>query len=401
VTLWSDPRNEKKGLVNPAATDNTDPSQVRHWVDAPLAEGAHSFQLVKAKTGHVFGPGIGDLLDLADRITVVNGLAMNTVSHPDGSAFSVTGRHLVGGRSPAPSIDTMVANELGKEQLLPAVSVAFPSAYVGDGLDRRVVPLTVGQIGSVSRSLTRAELYDTDADRDEVTALLSQEANDLAARSAYPDVVRGVGLQMESLRRMLGSKLSDAFSAAALQKAHPQFNYRGRFHGANSVNAAFAVEAMKRNVVRCVSFALGGFDTHGTNYRTHAQLLQETMDLVAILMKSLDDTPHPTLPGKKLSDHTHIVMVSDFCRTPQINQQSGRDHYPNNSALVVSPRFKAGLVFGKSDPEQLLPAKVKTFTDGERAIAPPDLLATFLSAFHVNPRKYMRDGEVVPELIKT
>jgi Protein of unknown function (DUF1501) len=400
VTLWADPRNEKKGIIHPAATDNTDPSQVRHWVDAPMEDGTRTFQLVKAKSGAVFGPGIGDLLDLSDRITVVNGLAMNTVSHPDGSSFSATGRHLVGGRAPAPSIDTMVANELGREQLFPVVSVAFPSAYVGDGLDRRVVPLTVGQIGSVSRSLARAEIYDTDADRDEVTALLSQEANDLAARSAYPDVMRGVGLQMDSLRRMLGSKLSDAFSGDALKKAHPQFNYKGRFHGGNSVNAAFAVEAMKRNVVRCVSFSLGGFDTHGTNYRTHAQLLQETMDLVAILMKSFDETPHPTLAGKKLSDHTHLVMVSDFCRTPQINQQGGRDHYPNNSALVVSPRFKGGLVFGKSDPEQLLPAKSKKFIDGDRAIAPPDLLATFLSSFKVNPRKYMRDGEIVPELLK-
>ena len=400
VTLWADPRNEKKGIVNPASSENTDPSQVRHWVDAPLEEGIRTFELVRAKSGATFGPGIGDLLELSDRITVVNGLAMNTVSHPDGSAFSATGRHLVGGRSPASSIDTMVANEFGKEQLFPVVSVQFPSSYIGEGLDRRVVPLTVGQIGSVSRSLTRAQIYDSDADRDAVTAMLSQEANDLASRAAYPDVLRGMGLQMESLRRMLGSKLQDAFSADTLRKAHPQFNYKGRFHGNNSVNAAFAVEAMKRNVVRCVSFALGGFDTHGTNYRTHAQLLQETMDLVATLLKSLDDVPHPTLNGKKLSDHTHVVMVSDFCRTPQINMQGGRDHYPNNSALVVSPRFKGGLVYGKSDHDQLLPAKVKRFTDGERAIAPPEVLATFLSAFGVNPRAYMRDGEVVKELLR-
>ncbi len=400
VTLWADPRNEKKGIVNPASSDNTDASQVRRWVDAPMEDGTRTFELLKAKSGAVFGPGLGDLFDVSDRITVVNGLAMNTVSHPDGSAFSATGRHLVGGRNPSPSIDTMVANEMGREQLFPIVSVQFPSAYVGDGLDRRVVPLTVGQIGSVSRSLARAQVYDTDADRDEVTALLSQEATDLASRSAYPDVLNGVGLQMQALRRMLGSKLSDAFSAEALKKTHPQFNYKGRFHGGSSVNAAFAVEAMTRNVVRCVSFALGGFDTHGTNYRTHAQLLQETMDLVATLLKSLDAVPHPTLVGKKLADHTHIVMVSDFCRTPQINMQGGRDHYPNNSALVVSPRFHGGKVFGKSDPEQLLPAKWRTFGDGERAMGPPDLLATFLASFKISPRKYMRDGEVVPELLK-
>jgi hypothetical protein len=44
--------------------------------------------------------------------------------------------------------------------------------------------------------------------------------------------------------------------------------------------------------------------------------------------------------------------------------------------------------------------KAKTFVDGERAISPPDLLATFLGAFDVNPRKYMRDGEIVRELLR-
>jgi hypothetical protein len=78
----------------------------------------------------------------------------------------------------------------------------------------------------------------------------------------------------------------------------------------------------------------------------------------------------------------------------------GRDHYPNNSALVISPRFKGNFAFGKSDPEQLLPTPSRAFTNGTRAIAPPDLLATFLSAFGVQPRKYMRDGEIVPELLR-
>ncbi|HEY2517725.1 MAG TPA: hypothetical protein VGI39_42945, partial [Polyangiaceae bacterium] len=78
----------------------------------------------------------------------------------------------------------------------------------------------------------------------------------------------------------------------------------------------------------------------------------------------------------------------------------GRDHYPNNSALVISPRFRSNFVFGKTDPDQVLPVPVKTFSGGPRAITPPDLLATFLSAFQIEPRKYLRDGEVVGELLR-
>ena len=402
VTLWADPRNELRGLVHPASTDNTDTAPLKHWVDAPLTEGARTFELVKARGSNlVFGPGIGDLIDFADRITIINGLEMNTVAHPDGQVFSTTGRHQQGGRTAAPSIDTMLSNELGREQLFPTVSVRFPSSYVGENLDRRVVPLVVDDVGSISRSLSRFQAYDSDAERDRVTAMLSEEARDLAKKSTYPDVLDGVALQYDSLRRMLSSNLQDVFSANGLRKAHPELDYKARFAGGPAVNAAFAIEAMKRNVVRCVSFAVGGFDTHGNNYRGQAQLQQETFDLVASILKSLDAAPHPTKPGSKLSEHAHILFVSDFCRTPQINLAMGRDHYPNNSALVISPRFRANFSFGKTDPDQLLPQAAKKFVDGGAGHQlPPDLLATFVSAFGVNPRKYMRDGEVVPELLK-
>src|SRR5271155_4484947 len=130
VTLWADPRNEKKGIVDPATTDNTDTAVLHKWVDAPHDGDIKSFAHVRPSGSNItFGPGIGNLADLYDRLTLVNGLAMNTVSHPDGTAFSATGRHLTGSRVPASSIDAILASELGKEALFPAVSVQFPSNY--------------------------------------------------------------------------------------------------------------------------------------------------------------------------------------------------------------------------------------------------------------------------------
>jgi hypothetical protein len=402
VTLWSDPRNELRGIIHPASTENTDTGPLKRWVDAPLEGGFKTFELIHPPNSSlVFGPGAGDLVDMVDRITLINGLEMNTVAHPDGQLYSTTGRHPQGGRVAASSVDTMLSNELGREQLFPTVSVRYPSAYVGENLDRRVVPLAIDDVGSISRTLSRDQAYDADPERDRVTAMLSEEARDLAKRSTYPDVLQGMDLQYAGLRKMLSSNLQDVFSAGGLKKAHPEFDYRARFTGGPAVNAAFAVESIKRNVVRCMSFAIGGFDTHFNNYRGQAQLQQETFGLIASLVHSLDETPHPTKQGAKLSEHTHILVVSDFCRTPQINLGMGRDHYPNNSALIVSPRFKTNFVFGKTDPDQLLPVATRKFGDGERAIAPPDLLATFVSAFGVNPRKYMRDGEIVPELLRT
>ena len=121
--------------------------------------------------------------------------------------------------------------------------------------------------------------------------------------------------------------------------------------------------------------------------------------MIAMLLDYLDAKPYPTKPGDKLSDHMYIMVFSDFCRTPQINLNQGRDHYPNNSSLIISPRFKGNFVIGQSDPEQLLPLP-RAFSDGMRAITPPDVLSTFVSAFGADPRKYLRDGEVIRDMLK-
>ena len=271
----------------PASTDNTDKGQLKLWQDAPLDGATKTFQLVRPKNSSlVFGPGIGALAEMPDRITVVNGLAMNTVAHPDGSTYSATGRHPQGGRVAASSIDTMLANELGLEQLLPTVSLRFPSAFVGDNLDRRAVPLAVDDVGSVGRTLFRAQMYDANPERDKVTAVLSEEAADLASRSTYPGALDGLDLQYKSLRRMLGTNLGDVFTANKLKQLHPEFDYKARF-GAGPVRErgvrGRGDEAQYRAVRQLPSSAV--FDTHGTNYKTQAQNQQELFDMIAQLLR--------------------------------------------------------------------------------------------------------------------
>src|SRR6185312_30909 len=192
--------------------------------------------------------------------------------------------------------------------------------------------------------------------------------------SVFPETFERLASQEEALPHLLGNELKAAFTPQALQAAYPQLEYKAKNIGAGALGAAFAVEAMKRNLIRTIGFALGGLDTHNQNYKQHAHTQQELFGTVATLVKLLDDA--------KLSDRMHILVFSDFCRTPQINLAGGRDHYPTNSALVISPRFKRGRVFGKTDAEQLLPA-------GDKPLSPPDLLATFLAAFEIDPRRYL------------
>jgi hypothetical protein len=294
----------------------------------------------------------------------------------------------------------MLGNELGTSELLPIVSVNFPSTFIGRGLDRRAMPLRVADITAVAKSITRSTLYDQPADRDGVTALLTNEAASLAQDAWDPSVPQGMGLQYQALQKMLGDNVRNLFDSTKLKAAHPNFNYLGQFQRNQVINASFAIDAIKAGLVRCVSWAMSSCDTHNSNYRNHPMILQETFEMLSNLIKELDNTYFDDAPTEKLSDHVHILVISEFCRTPQINLSSGRDHYPNNSALIISPRFKGGYRYGSSDVEQLLPMPSGQFSDGTRAITPPDILATFVGAFGIDPLKYLRDGQIVKELLK-
>jgi uncharacterized protein DUF1501 len=414
VTLWADPRNQRRGLIEPASPGNTDTGGLEHWKPA-----GDSFEIVTAAGSSLaLGPAIGKLFDLRDRLAIINGIAMNTVSHEDGTAYSTTGRHRSGGASAAPSIDVVIASELGAAQLMPDIAVRWPSAFVGDRLDRRSVPLRVGTVDAVTRSFERSTEFLDATDRDAITALLTDEARGLARRTAQPDGVGPTGhsaggavggptprlaaleriaSQHQALPPLIEGDFTRAFSPRQLQAAYPEFDTRGLL-GDPVVAAPFALEAFRRNIARCVGFGLGGFDTHTANQREHARRLQELFGVIAAIVHRLDAIPHPTRRATRLSERTHLLVVSEFCRTPQLNPAGGRDHYPNNSALVISPRFRPG-VHGKTDPDQLLPVGVRRFADGVRPIAPPDLLATFVAAFGIDPRRYLRDGEVVRELL--
>lgn len=393
VMLWADPRTERSGLIEPPDAANTITGGLTHWKTS-----GNSFEILTSKTNLRLGPAIGRLYDHRERLTIVNGLAMNTVSHDDGATYSTTGRHRTGGAVPESSVDVLLASERGATQLMPSVAIRFPSTYVGRLLDSRAVPLRVMSVDAVTRSFDRSPAYLNTADREDIAALLSDEAKDLAFGSTHPQVFEQLASQHDSLPSLISGDLATALGAKQLQTAYPQFEYHGFFEGANT-STAFAVEAIKRNLVRCIGFGLGGFDTHSANHRMHALRLQELFTTIAALLETLDRTPHPKRPGAKLSDHTHILVVSEFCRTPQVNPNGGRDHYPNNSALVISPKFRPG-PFGATDEDQLLPAEAGVFSDGRRAIAPPDLLATFLGAFGIDPRRFMRDGEIVKALLR-
>jgi len=96
--------------------------------------------------------------------------------------------------------------------------------------------------------------------------------------------------------------------------------------------------------VRFVEVSLGGWDTHNANF-------VRVPELCATLDRGLG-TLLQDLNARGLLEETLVVVTSEFGRTPDINQNVGRDHYPKAfSAMMAGGGISGGMTYGKTDKE--------------------------------------------------
>lgn len=96
------------------------------------------------------------------------------------------------------------------------------------------------------------------------------------------------------------------------------------------------------NNVRFVEVTLGGWDTHQNNFVRVPERTEILDQALATLLADLEQ--------KGILDETIVVVATEFGRTPNINQNVGRDHYPKAfSGLVAGGGIKGGQSYGATN----------------------------------------------------
>jgi uncharacterized protein (DUF1501 family) len=191
--------------------------------------------------------------------------------------------------------------------------------------------------------------------------------------------------------RMMNSRYQDSFNLES-EPANVRDAYgRGSF-GSGCLMARRLVE----KGVTYVEVSLDGWDTHANNFDTLSRRLLPELDKgMAALVADLAD--------RRLLDTTTIVWMGEFGRTPRINQNAGRDHWPRSWSVVVGGGgMKNGQVVGATDK------------DGVDIIDHPigvmDLIATLTKTMGINlatqyttprgrPMKVVDGGQPIKELV--
>jgi hypothetical protein len=124
--------------------------------------------------------------------------------------------------------------------------------------------------------------------------------------------------------------------------------------------------------VRVVTVAFGFWDYHSNNFKT----AKEDMPMFDQALSALIEDLHARGMEKDVS----VVAWGEFGRSPTINKDGGRDHWPRVSCgLVAGGGMKTGQVIGKTDRLGGEPA--------ERPVAFGEVFATLYHNLGIDPNR--------------
>lgn len=207
------------------------------------------------------------------------------------------------------------------------------SAFQPDGqgmADMRLSGITLDQLRNRQALLTSFDQFRRQIDQQEIyrgVDALSQKAFDVLTSSK---LVEALDLEKEDpvVRDRYGRGSSD-----------PAF---GEDAGPHWMDQFLMARRLVEAGVRCVTLSFGSWDRHGANFeRLPTQLAMFDQGITALV----DD-----LHRRGLQDDVSVVAWGEFGRTPRINKDGGRDHWPQVSCcLLAGGGMKTGQVIGSTN----------------------------------------------------
>ena len=203
--------------------------------------------------------------------------------------------------------------------------------------------------------------------REELRAVLSEA---FAENRATGELVRGYNSAYQKVR--------------GLMRADHLFNLdrepvkiRDRYGRTPFAEQCLLARRLIEAGVPVVKVARGFWDSHHDNFESHRELVPDFDHVLSVL---LDD-----LQVRGLLESTLVVVLSEFGRTPVINQDVGRDHFAAAWSMVMAGAgVRGGCVYGETD------ADGKTVKNGE--LNASDLAATIYQAAGIDLKTEYQAG---------
>ena len=292
--------------------------------------------------GVYFSENLKETAKIANKITVVRSMTHGEAAHERGTHNMFTGYR----PSPAlqyPSFGSVVSHEFGsKNNMPPYVCVpSMPNTYAGSGyLSSAYGPFSLGADPASGRFQVRDLNLPGGIDDDR----FSRRRNML-------DAVDGHFRKLEKSDNLaaMDSFYQRAYGLISSKAARQAFDINAEsdatkeLYGKNEAGMRFLMcRRLVEAGVRFVSTTYSGWDHHTNIAGAFRGQMPPFDKAFAALINDLDQ--------RGLLNSTLVMVTSEFGRTPKINRDQGRDHWPKVFSIALAGGgIKRGQIYGSSD----------------------------------------------------
>ncbi len=355
------------------------------------ANGGEFKEVATKSAGLRFSEHLPQLGKMSDKLAVVRSVSTKEGDHGRGTYLMRTG-HQPMGAVQYPTVGASLSKHLGGRSTgIPHfVSISpyrvFNQAAYGPGfLGPQYAPLTVGASDSYQPNPQQTAEDYAELKVDDLALAAGVTSKQFEKRVELWKSLQDDFLKTHKTRspqahntvyqqaiRLMNSDVARAFDLEQEKDSVREAYGKGRF-GQGCLMA-------RRLIERGVSFvevSLGtfgggsvGWDTHQNNFSTVKSLSAELDAGWATLMRELDE--------RGLLEHTTIVWMGEFGRTPKVNGAGGRDHFPAAwTTVLAGGGIQGGQAYGKTSEDGQTVVEGKTDAAG--------ILATLASAVGLSP----------------
>ncbi len=318
----------------------------------------------------------------ANRASIINGVQVRSFVHTDCIKRMLTG-------SPSettPDMGAIAAFELAPE---------LPVPYLALGQFARSGPLAA-IAGRAGTSNQLQALVDPTAayPRSDGTILpdfgLTTETRDDALVRAYLEAGAARAKKTRGQRGYNKKRIDDFTASLERADTLARFVREGSSLGERgytvdlSVQIPLAVQALRDGLSHTTMLQSGfNWDTH-TNNDAQAGFQDALFGSLDVLMQSLVD--------ESLIDTTTVLVLSEMGRTPKLNGEQGKDHWPVTSCMLLGAGVKGGTVLGGTNDElgaRSIDLDTGEIDDGGAQLQSANLVAGVLENLGVDPARYL------------
>ncbi len=305
-------------------------------------------------------PGVAAFFAAHAAVTaVVNGIYVRSIAHPECMKRMLTGTP----SSSNPDLAAIAAHETGRDLPLPYL-ILGNSAFTGP------LAASAGRAGSRNQLVTLLDPAQAWPPPVGVAASrFTPDAADEAAIRAFVDAgaerERAVRGAHGYNRRRLDDFATSLQRGDLLRGEAAGFGQRGRALSLTQ-QMDLAVDVLEQGIARATMLDTRIlWDTHDGNDDQNAYF-----DTTFRALKGLIDD----LTARDMLDDTIVAVMSEMSRTPKLNGDAGKDHWPVTSAMIIGGGVRGGRAYGGSTDE--LNAALVDLATGERDSSAPGTIQT-------------------------